>query len=304
MNVMTSNAPVFDRKKLAMDAMKASIKARKLAGADHISPVNVYDACEAHDVVVRFNDISMEGMYDRHPKPRIHISAIRPLTRRNLTCAHELGHHVFGHGSTIDELNDRVHVADQNDPIEFIANQFAYFFTMPTLGIRNALVSRKVDLSQASAKQLFAVSSHFGVGYTTLLTHLRYSLNLLPDGQFQALRRVAPKALRSEILQFETDKPVVLVDDQWSSTTIDIETGDYVVLPAELSAVPEQLVPIGCVPDGFAYTAAKVGIGRANVTGLKSGCFVRVAKRSTVGGREVGYIGLARYRHLEDDDDE
>tara|TARA_R110002110_G_scaffold415733_1_gene654567 strand:+ start:842 stop:1756 length:915 start_codon:yes stop_codon:yes gene_type:complete len=304
MNVMTLNAPTFDRKKLAMDAMKVSIKARKVAGGDHISPINVYDACEAHGVIVRFNDISMEGMYDRHPKPRIHISALRPLARRNLTCAHELGHHVFGHGSTIDELNDRVHVADHNDPTEFIANQFAYFFTMPTLGIRNALASRNLNLSQVSAKQLFAVSSNFGVGYTTLLTHLRYSLNLLPDHQFQALRRVAPKALRSEILQFETNTPVVLVDEQWSSPTIDLETGDYLVLPSELPVVPEQLHPVGRVPDGFAYESCRVGIGRADITGLGLRCFVRVARRSTVNGQAVGYIGLARYRHMEDDDDE
>jgi len=303
MNVMLSKAPAFDRKGLAMDAMKASIKARKVAGADHISPINVHDACEAHGVVVRFNDISMEGMYDRHPKPRIHISALRPLTRRNLTCAHELGHHVFGHGSTIDELNDRVHVADHNDPIEFIANQFAYFFIMPTLGIRNALASRKLNLGQASAKQLFAISSNFGVGYRTLLTHLRYSLNLLPDGNFQTLRRVTPKALRSEILNFETDTPVTLVDGQWSSPTIDLETEDCVVLPSELSSVPEQLDLVGRVPDGYAYKACRVGIGRADISALGTGCFVRVARRSTVGDREAGYIGLARYRYLEDDDD-
>ena len=57
------------------------------------------------------------------------------------------------------------------------------------------------------------------------------------------------------------------------------------------------------VPDGFAYQACRIGIGHADISGLASGCFVRVARRSIVNERPVGYIGLARYRHLEDDDE-
>lgn len=304
MNMITSGLPIFDRKKLAMDAMKASIKARKVAGVDLVAPLNVYDACEAHGVTVRFNDISMEGMYDRSPKPRIHISALRPLVRRNLTCAHELGHHVFGHGSTIDELNDRSEAADHNDPIEFIADQFAYFLMMPTLGVRNSLARREIDLTSVTAKELFGVASSFGVGYTTLLTHLRFSLNILPDLKFKELKRETPKSLRSEILQFETDMPVLLVDKFWSSPTIDLEAGDFVVLPSELPNIPDQVLPVGKVPDGFAYQANKNGIGRLDISALSSGCFVRVAKRNIINDHSVGYIGLAKYRHMEDEDDE
>src|SRR3546814_6969436 len=46
------------------------------------------------------------GMYQRAPPPRIHLSARRPLPRRAYNCAHELGHHVFAHGSSIDELRE------------------------------------------------------------------------------------------------------------------------------------------------------------------------------------------------------
>ena len=94
------------RKRLVMQGMQASITERTQAGIDLKSPTCIYSLCETHGVNVRFNDINMEGMYDRQPKPRIHISALRPLARRAFTCAHELGHHVFGHGSTIDELRD------------------------------------------------------------------------------------------------------------------------------------------------------------------------------------------------------
>src|SRR3546814_1820714 len=115
------------RKSLVVRGMQASLNARKLAGADLKSPICIYRVCEAHDVTVRFNDINMEGMYDRTTKPRIHISALRPLARRAFTCAHELGNHVFGHGSTIDELRDDHLKNSSRPPEEILADSFAAF---------------------------------------------------------------------------------------------------------------------------------------------------------------------------------
>ena len=117
-------------KALVTQGMQASIAARTRAGADLKSPICVYALCEAHGVTVRFNDISMEGMYDRSPKPRIHLSALRPLARRAFTCAHELGHHVFGHGSTIDELRDDHAKNAERPPAEIIADAFGAFVLM------------------------------------------------------------------------------------------------------------------------------------------------------------------------------
>lgn len=109
---------------LVMQGMQASIAARTKAGLDLQSPACIYGLCEAHNVNVRFNDISMEGMYDRQPKPRIHVSVLRPLARRTFTCAHELGHHVFGHGSMIDELRDDHAQNADRPPNEVLADSF------------------------------------------------------------------------------------------------------------------------------------------------------------------------------------
>jgi FixJ family two-component response regulator len=70
---------------------------------------------------VRFNNINMEGVYRRGLPPRIHLSARRPLPRRAYNCAHELGHHVFGHGSSIDELREDAKAQPWEDPKEFLA---------------------------------------------------------------------------------------------------------------------------------------------------------------------------------------
>ena len=72
----------IDKRALTQLAMRASIKTRTRAGADLVSPICIFDLCERLGVKVRFVDINMEGMYDRAPEPRIHLSSLRPLPRR------------------------------------------------------------------------------------------------------------------------------------------------------------------------------------------------------------------------------
>src|SRR5262249_42959846 len=139
---------------------------------------NVFDLCDSVTPKVRllFVDYSMEGCYLRSDRPLIQISALRPLVRRVYNCGHELGHHVFGHGSTIDELQEDSRLDPYADPQEFLVNTFAGFLLMPKLGVRRAFSSRGWQLSQALPEQLYIVACHFGVGYETLVSHLAYGL--------------------------------------------------------------------------------------------------------------------------------
>lgn len=182
------NSPSFclsreQRKTLVMQGMQASITARTKTGADLKSPICIYDLCEAYNVTVRFNDINMEGMYDRAPKPRIHISNLRPIARRSFTCAHELGHHVFGHGSTIDELQEIHSKNDDRPPEEILADAFAAFVLMPTLGLRDAFAKRGLDPNRASAIDMYSIACNFGVGQATLVNHLAYGIGMISQAQ-------------------------------------------------------------------------------------------------------------------------
>ena len=95
------------RKALAREAIEKSVEVREEHGYDFRSPLCIYELCERARVKVSFvDDVSMEGVYAALTKPTIVLSALRPLPRRAFTCAHEFGHHVFGHGSTIDELRE------------------------------------------------------------------------------------------------------------------------------------------------------------------------------------------------------
>src|SRR5690349_12677173 len=148
--MMGMSAKVFDvraptvtqRRALANHAMQASINARMGAGVDLVSPVDIYAVCHALGVHVTFNKIDMEGMYQRGRPPRIHLSSRRPLVRRNYNCSHELGHHILGHGSSIDELREDAKTRPWDVPNEFSADTFAGFFLMPILGIRHSFAAR------------------------------------------------------------------------------------------------------------------------------------------------------------------
>jgi hypothetical protein len=81
--------------------------AREAAEVDPFGPADPYAAAESFRLRVTFSATSMEGFYFK--PANILVSSLRPVGRRAFTCAHELGHHWFGHGSTIDQLQEDGH---------------------------------------------------------------------------------------------------------------------------------------------------------------------------------------------------
>ena len=75
MNLMRTNKPSFNRRALATQAMQAAIATRAKAKLDQHGPICIYGLSETLGVTVRFNNINMEGMYQRAAPPRIHLSA-------------------------------------------------------------------------------------------------------------------------------------------------------------------------------------------------------------------------------------
>ena len=280
-----------------MQGMQAAIAARVRAGVDQKTPTCVYGLCEAHKVSVRFNDItSMEGMYDRTPKPRIHLSAFRPLARRAFTCAHELGHHIFGHGSTIDELRDDLFDSGGRHPNEILADAFAAFVLMPTLGLKEAFTKRGLTPNQASALDMYSIACNFGVGQATLVNHLAYGVGLISQAHRDRLGRVTPKMIRTELIGEIVPEPLILADQHWNSPTLDIEQGALVLLPNSVVVDAAMLNPERNVPSGRLFRAAKCGITRIAIPGTSWATYVRISR--------CRYVGLARFRHLEENEDE
>lgn len=292
----TAVTSINAQKALVMKGMQASISARTKAGIDLKSPTCIYGLCDAHGVMVRFNDINMEGMYDRTPKPRIHVSALRPLARRTFTCAHELGHHVFGHGSTIDELRDDESNAAVRPPNEVMADAFAAFVLMPTLGIREAFKKRDLQPNAATAQEIYAIACNFGVGQATLVNHLAYGIGMINSEQRSKLGIVTPKMIRTKLIGASVPEPLTVADMHWNSPTLDTEEGALLLLPAGVVVDTAVLMPERDLPNGRLFRAMKAAITRVMIPGTQWATFVRVAPRR--------YVGLARFRHLEDTKDD
>lgn len=123
------------RTSLARAALEKAVEVREEAGYDDRVPVCVYEVCKRLGVEVRFVDVNMEGTYLKSDPPQILLSALRPLPRRAFTCGHELGHHAFGHGSTIDELKEEAERGVFN-PDEFLVDSFSGFLLMPKIAVR------------------------------------------------------------------------------------------------------------------------------------------------------------------------
>lgn len=291
-------------KALAREAMLKAIDVRAAHGLDQVGPVDVYALAKAAGAKVRFVDVaSMEGMYGRGEAGTvIWLSSLRPLPRRNFSCAHELGHHVFGHGSTVDELLDDAGACGRGPgpfrPEEFLADTFAGYTLMPVLGVRHAFAARGWTAQTATAAQIFTVACHFGVGYETLIAHLAFALKVIPAARAAELRKTGPRDIRTLALGAPTPDPLIIADEHWALPTLDAEVGTTLLLPngvqaeADLVVARQQDLPNG----RRVYRAVRPGIVRVTRPGTPWAVFVRVAR--------FQFAGFAEYRHLEQEEDD
>lgn len=288
-----SNLRRFDRRSATQQAMQAASSLRARIGLQQHVPLCIFDACHQVGVTVRFNDINMEGMYQKADRPVIHLSSKRPLPRRVFNCAHELGHHEFGHGSSIDELREDAETPSWADPKEFLADSFAGHLLMPAMALRGAFNSRNLTPETASPEQIYVIACDFGVGYRTLITHLSAGLNLLSDRRAAELKRATPKTIRARLLQEETEAPLVVAGTRRLNPRIDVEVETLVLLPKDTVVEAGKLVPVRQLKNASLFKAVAPGI--AQIRAPEWAAFVRVARED--------YTGLARYRHLEECDE-
>lgn len=279
------------RQSIARKAMVAALRTRRSVdyGLDHA--VCVYDLAEKLGVEVRFLDLpSMEGMYSSVPSPTIVISSLRPAGRRAFTCAHELGHHKWGDGEEIDELLEYWE-KPRLDPKEFKADCFAGTLLMPKMAVSKAFADRGWQMEKCTPAQAFLISGYFGVGYTTLIHHMRSALHVLPSTRAQALLRVSPGKAQSRLLGFQTPHKVVEVDAYWTGRAVDVEVGDYIFCRGGAQPEGVCIEPSSDFEDGTLFRAARPGIGRLKASTTWS-AFVRVSRR--------GFIGRSIFRHWEE----
>lgn len=299
--MMTINPTRTD---LARQALAAARRVRISAGVSAESPICIFDLVEQQyrdEIELRFKAApSLEGLYVRGEPAAgttsiIIVSALRPAGRQRNTCSHELGHHVFGHGSSIDQVVEDA-TSRRLDPKEQVANAFAAFLTMPKLGILKAFHDRDTSPVRASATTIYAVASQFGVGFTTLVHHLWLTLGVIGADRADRLRRVTPKLMRQELLGAIAPGELVLFDRHWRGRAIDLAVGDHLIVPFDSTIEAETIRFVGRRPGGDAYVAVRVGHGRVVDSASGNAAYLRVSRSQ--------YEGRALFRHLEESDDE
>lgn len=148
------------RKTCARSGTVAALKLRRKHGISTISPVDVYRLAELEGVEVSFVDIpSMEGVYLAEKRPLILVSSLRPPGRQAMTCAHELGHHIFRHGAQFDELVEDRERTHKHHPDEMTADFFARQLLMCESATRNCFVRRNGKVRELDARSVYEVAT-------------------------------------------------------------------------------------------------------------------------------------------------
>jgi hypothetical protein len=261
---------------------------------DSFEPLSIFDVCDKLNVSVRIYDNNMEGIYSINKKgthPTIILSNKRPLPRRFFTCAHELGHHVFGHGSKFDEMLDVSNNAGSKHPDEILVDAFAGHLLMPVSGIETEFIKRNWNIQNSSPVEFFTIASLFAVGYGTLLFHCKAN-QLISDSKFNELSRTKPAKLLTTLLgESIKNSHFKIIDNRTQVSVIDIEVSNYIIFPEKMNIEGSHLTKLSQTSLGDAYRAEKSGIVRVSSFDRNLNTFVRIQKSN--------YTGLAEYRHLE-----
>lgn len=277
-----------------LNAIKSSTKVRNRLGLNLFEPLNIYDTCTENGVTVRIVNINMEGIYvkaDKQNRPTILLSNDRPITRRVFTCAHEYGHHFFGHGSKIDTLDYTSKYTSVQDQEELLVNAFAGSLLMPIAGVQSEFIKRKWNPNTSSPINFYTISSYFGVGYQTLIYHCKVN-KIISYNKMQSLLKYTPAKIFKEVFSSDYENSHFKHFDNFSQPTIvDIEVSNYLILPHEALVNSDYLIAIKKTTCGTIYSANKVGVSEVASSNFSKNITIRIESKN--------YVGLSEYRHLE-----
>jgi hypothetical protein len=281
------------RKVLTRKAVFEALRIRKDYGLQPHQAICVYDLAEEKlGIKVRFDAIpSMEGMYVNGDPARIILSSLRPAGRIAYTCAHEIGHHVFSHGMQVDDELENQNL-DEIKEEEYIAECFAGFLLMPKLAVSHGFARRGWEISNCTEEQLYIVAGWLGVGYTTLINHMSYSLKILGSTRAVKLAKISPNKIRARILGQEVKENLIIVDQEWFGRTIDAHIDDLLLFKQDIKFEGSCIEYINSVKRGQLFRMVMPGIARCFTRNAKWAEFVRVSRRE--------YVGQCKYRHLEE----
>ena len=266
---------------------KALKTRKKYLSASSNTPICPYNLADAMGFDIRFVKInSFEGMYLAE-EGVILISAERPEGRKAFTCAHELGHHILGHGTIIDEI---IEVGSDKE-IEKEADFFASMLLMPPSVVKRAVNDTGANFNNLTNEQVYILSKYLGVSYLALINQMHFSLSLIDRNSYNRLKQGKLPQIKQNLLQRKTDAEVFVVGNWWRERAIDVSVGDHLIFDEVITIEGSSLDDSSDGSERIVYQAIKPGITKiSNNNGWSA--FVRVSKRK--------FVGMYQYMHEED----
>lgn len=285
-----------ERRRLALRAASAALRLRQKARIAPDQPCSVFDLAAEIGVEVRLAALpSAEGIYSPG-KPVIIVSSLRPPGRQAFTCGHEIGHHVYGHGEQFDELVEERGTNRKHDPKEFEADCFASSLLMPKTALLKGLAARGWSPQSLSPEQVYRLASWLGVGYLTLAGNMNWAMGLLKRDHTAALEKVRIPQIRKTILGQDCKQHLVVADENWTGRAIDAQVDDLILLPPAVVVEGAVVESVCAGATGCLVRAANPGIGRAFIPDSGWAHYLRISRKQ--------FAGLARFRHLEEVEDD
>jgi Zn-dependent peptidase ImmA (M78 family)/transcriptional regulator with XRE-family HTH domain len=209
---LVSSEP-FARPASVDDVEHAAGKARQLLGLDDAEPAHELARRAAAIGVLTFSiDLGVNAADGAsiilEQGGVVVVNGTRRVGRRRLTCAHELGHHLFADEYTVDW---RVSEQNSSDQWESLLDRFARAVLLPASGLRTTWhehTERGEDLRTIATK----VASRFRVDMSTLARRL-LELGVANRTQADQVRQV--RTTKADIVEFnlviceELDSPTL-----------------------------------------------------------------------------------------------
>jgi len=226
--------------------------------------IPLLDIIEREGVIVRFGPLPrLAGAYvaDAGSDPGILVNNRLPLANQRYTSGHELGHHVFDHGTTSDIETDWLSpTATDSGPVpieERLAEAFAAWLMMPRRLVEWAMQS--LDLTAISTPtDAYRLSLLLGASYRATCVHLT-NLGLLDWAAMDRMVAVQPKTIKTDLLGTGArpvgQANVHLVSPSTDTPTIRVGSGDVVIIassagPVATIDVEDELVSVDTARSG------------------------------------------------------
>ena len=274
-------------------ALRAAIQTRRQANVAIDSPINVFDFAEKLGIEVKFAGIgSFGGMWVKQPKT-ILVPSQQPPGRQAFTCAHELGHWCFGHGTKVD-LIDCQEAWTSNDEEELLANAYGGFLLMPIWTFKRCFERRQWTIGKCSPLQVFTIAGQLGVSYEALIKHACFSLDLMSRKHSDELLSTTPRKIASQVMPNHNGSRLLVIDSAWETVPIDLQVGEYAALPRDTQFIGKCVRLVASYDQSKIVEAMTPGMDRVWTKKPDWSAFVRVCRKE--------FEGRSTYRHLEDPD--